>query len=859
MRVEGKNDQSHLYTDTKSHHLNGGENRGKIMFPYKQRHPSEEVGDHNINPRDMTYHHTPRRHLSDSRPIGVDPVAFDKLARKVDWLYEEVRYIRHSLEALRGQQHATPSGIDRHRPLRGYPPPSATESWERSHPLPSFKVEIPKPPSSYYSSISRELPRSLPHHEPSISLSSSRSILSPSRLQPYPAPMTTATSSASTSKGPVYSPQHLPLQKQYKQEREPVVQYDLDSPSSCPTSRGSQKPPISPVIPQDLTILEVIELWEKGLNDIPPILDWDVEEKIQYRSKLEDIFKVYYTYRHLCSSDLQQFASTYTDSISKELKSVSYLVSICPPEAKEDFEVFLQTSKSSSGSESQEKVFTLPRKIAGRKVSARDVIQLWEYGMGEVPPIKSWTKTQKFKQQSKISRWKKIVDIFKYQCNSDMRRFEEIYADGHGCLLPVAAITNRFETLYGDELNITSKLMTVPTPTETSIISNMSAAVTISGYQHPGISRKRNLTDDSASDDGNTEEQYPSQHRPYYESGSKTPPPPLLVPVGSPPLKQVKIEDDVHTKEDRGVVQSNGHNNATTPSHAQSTNSSTLNRTLMGPPSLGAEKQVTPHNNSTIAGIFGNSQSPESSIAESDDVTEDSNSATVPQLRRMSSIIYILPDTMTIREAITFWEKGSNEFPPVRTWTRPQNSIQTDLVIKLERLYSIYTERFHSDIDALLVSALDEDKRELPIDKLISKHQDVKFSQTPTNTSSMTFDFSHHKTISQSSESLYLLPRKINGRKVSAKDVLQLWYHGLNKIPPVKLWSPQQKAVQQSKISRWKKIVELFEQEFNGDWEMFYKHFSNSLGQLLPITAIIAKHEEETRSMTESAILQQLK
>ena len=121
--------------------------------------------------------------------MGVDPIAFDKLARKVDWLYEEVRYIRHSLEALRGQQHSTQSSIDRHHPLRGhgYPPPSATESWERSHSLSSFKVDIPKPPSSYYSNISRELPRSLPHHDPVVSLSASRSILSPSRLQPYPA------------------------------------------------------------------------------------------------------------------------------------------------------------------------------------------------------------------------------------------------------------------------------------------------------------------------------------------------------------------------------------------------------------------------------------------------------------------------------------------------------------------------------------------------------------------------------------------------------------------------------------------------------------------------------------------------
>jgi len=277
--------------------------------------------------------------------------------------------------------------------------------------------------------------------------------------------------------------------------------------------------------------------------------------------------------------------------------------------------------------------------------------------------------------------------------------------------------------------------------------------------------------------------------------------------------------------------------------------------------SLLVVKTTASHTNNTPS-HFGNEHSPQSSNTESEDVYEDVPSSNgqgqQPHIRRLSSIIYVLPDSMTIKEAITFWEKGSNDFPPVRTWTRPQNSIQTDLIMKLERLYSVYTERFHNDIDALLACSLDEENHEISIEQFIGKYQDVKFSQTPTSTnaSSMTFDFSHHKTISQSTDALYLLPRKINGRKVSAKDVLQLWYHGLNKIPPVKLWSPQQKAVQQSKISRWKKIVELFEQEFNGDWDKFHKHFSNNLGQLLPITAIITKHEEETRSMTEGVLLQ---
>ena len=65
MRVEGSHEptQQRLYLEnSKSHRLSNGETRGKIMFPYKQRHPSEEIADHNINERDTNYHHAPRRH-----------------------------------------------------------------------------------------------------------------------------------------------------------------------------------------------------------------------------------------------------------------------------------------------------------------------------------------------------------------------------------------------------------------------------------------------------------------------------------------------------------------------------------------------------------------------------------------------------------------------------------------------------------------------------------------------------------------------------------------------------------------------------------------------------------------------------
>ena len=489
--------------------------------------------------------------------MGVDPVAFDKLVRRVDWLYEEVRYIRQSLDSLRRHpthyEHRSVAQQSSYRGGGGY-----TEVWEQ-RPRHNFKVDIPvpPPPGSYYERMHSESSggrRSAPHDYP-VTSSTSRSIISPnSRHQPCPIP-TTVIAEDRALPHPVHSgkgTQQPPTPN--KQDKE-VLPYEL---MDSPLSNGQQQSNKNAItIPDDLTIGEIVVLWERGINDIPAIVEWDIEEKGQLREKLEVFFKVYYIFRNICNADIAHFVAQYTDNVTKQIESPSRVASFCP-DVHESFECFMQQPSRTPADVSQERVYTLPRKINGRKVSARDVIQLWEYGMGDVPPIKAWTKSQKFKQQSKISRWKKIVDIFKYQCNSDMRKFEEIYADGHGCLLPVAAITNRFETLYGDELNITSKLMTVPT----SESQNVTGSTTTKDIHSV---RKRKLTDESGSDEGedfharnglhlarttsedisvsaeDADMHEKSKHHPHFHPHHRLTPPPLLVSLGSPP-KLIKSE-----------------------------------------------------------------------------------------------------------------------------------------------------------------------------------------------------------------------------------------------------------------------------------------------------------------------------
>lgn len=81
-----------------------------------------------------------------------------------------------------------------------------------------------------------------------------------------------------------------------------------------------------------------------------------------------------------------------------------------------------------------------------RRVSAKEVLNLWDHGCDEFPPLKDWTPTQKLKQQSKISRWKKLVDIFKADYGGDMKSFEESFSDARGEILPVTTILSLYET-----------------------------------------------------------------------------------------------------------------------------------------------------------------------------------------------------------------------------------------------------------------------------------------------------------------------------------------------------------------------------------------------------------------------------
>ena len=737
----------------------------------------------------------------------VDQASFHELCRKVDWLIYEVQNIKRTVtsnekklwerESL--EHRSNEHDIQREQPNTNEARrPDIIMKRESSDPVPIYERR---------SSDSREyanLKTSGDTHisQASMATSYGSSFATAHSSQDYARRVNSFTYETRSPLSPTDSPvsnENIRLENIRTEYTNPT-QIDEMSISNLFLMAGN------------MNIVEIILLWERGMKDVPPISKWAPSYKSRYCDHLKDWFKVYHIFATLCRGDIGRFISRFTDPAG-HMMTVRQVSAMCP-NVEHNYELFLKSTESpihdqqsSTAEITSGKVYILPRKINGRKVSAKDVIQLWEHGIGDIPPIKSWTKTQKFKQQSKISRWKKIVDIFKYQCNGDMKKFEKIYTDDHGCLLPVAAITSKFETVYGDELNITSKLMTVTTTSENNIATSTSIKRSFdTSYDADQVSP---LLKVSRSNGYSSDEEDSVTDRTTSPFFSKDDPTKTDTRKSATPVK----DEDVEVTE---------------------TDSSTS-----GPFLENAR-------NEQVALKYSNQSSP--STSDSDD--------------NSSHCKVFIPTDLTIKDCIQLWEYGYKEngvekFPPISLWDRQQKLEQKGLIQKIENINVLYNETFKRDYDGFIKSLTKEDQTVMTPDEVLSKYQghfnerEPSDSTTPndlTLASSMTFDFSHHRTISQCPDVLYLLPRKINGRKVNAKDVLQLWYRGLNKIPPVKEWSPQHKAVQQSKISRWKKIVDLFEQEFEKDWEKFEKTFTNSLGQLLPITAIIAKHEENYRN-----------
>ncbi|XP_065674321.1 uncharacterized protein LOC100215655 [Hydra vulgaris] len=887
--------------------LNHGVSRVTTMLPFKsQRHLLTSYSN-----------------LSEERERAqnncIDRVSFDELSRKVDWLVEEVHYLRQIIGTYEKQRRSKsynnddqPSKSDRQHEFTGVSTPHYGRIYRPD-------INRSNSRSSYYDRESESSPFNQPRKN-SFNLSTTEQEAIREKRNDIEHKGDT---NDFASKMPHYS-------NLYREKR-PSSEF-----SDSPRRRESDNDVSQNIVPMQearlqtlfsttnsINIAETIMLWQHGLNDIPPVIKWSTELKKMYREKIKDWFRVFHLFQTLCNGNIGLFISRYTNSLG-HMMSVSQVASMCP-NIDAAFESFLNMKSPASEffpsfptqeeiSEKADKIHVLPRKINGRKVSAKDVIELWENGIGDIPPIKTWSKTQKFKQQSKISRWKKIVDIFKYQCHRDMKKFEEIYTDSHGCLLPVAAITTKFETIYGDELNITSKLMTVTTNDD-----DRHHDTNVKLPRHEGEGFRKRKHDDSQTpneisyDDSIFDNQSPPFSTQNIEQISKTKnedsctdykmqgfksftatkqtPTGYLTTENMDEIRRHSSSSSVSSRcemLDRQFRYDSSRSNSfeKEPFRKQSDSDAPSNQTTV----LDIKETARQNNENPIVHVVSPSviikeeeeSSDEVEIIDSrflgnydkktaefsitfDNQSSPSNSdSETKEFTLDMSPEPIIPENISVLEAIELWKNGSANFKPIKDWSSSKKACNK-LAQKIEDIFYIFQNVFKSDYATFKIMCT-ENNTLLTIDESLAKFSKPLKERTneidlckPT-ANSMTFDFSHHKTVSANSDVLYLLPRKINGKKVNARDVLQLWYYGLNKIPPVKNWSAQQKSVQQSKISRWKKIVDLYERDYKGDWDLFEKTYSNGNGQLIPITAIIAKREEELlRNTSDGSMVIQYK
>lgn len=499
-----------------------------------------------------------------------------------------------------------------------------------------------------------------------------------------------------------------------------------------------------------------------------------------------------------------------------------------------------------------------------RRVSAKEVLNLWEHGCEEFPPLKDWTPTQKLKQQSKISRWKKLVDIFKVDYGGEMKRFEESFSDARGEILPVTTILSLYETqqtpAFLGKINFDleeafassgDKVDTQEVDEDAKKVVRKSLDSEAKDPEDVEINTKPKLEKgaDSSVTPASSEVRYylprkvtPNDIVRLWEEGCDEFPPVCQWSRAQKIGQETKIFrwrkiveifnkdcirnwDTFYTKysNDRGhllaissIIAKYDAENATTGPifdipEARSRLSSIVDDqedSLTGEVSLSA----APLNGAGGVKLEGSSPGEGSS--------------------------HILPRKVTAKDIIKLWETGYGDLPPLHKWTPAQKAGQRSKFSRWTKIYDIYKYHCKGDL-SLFESKFSDERGELyPVTTIVAMFDAW---ESPSSLSSpFAGAFPDQKTGEAPESKIYQLPRK-----VTAKDVVQLWEEGCELFPPVSKWPKIHKVGHETKLFRWKKIVDIFRKDCGGSWENFEERFSNAKGELLPISAILSKYDLE--------------
>lgn len=769
---------------------------------------------------------------------------------------------------------------------------------------------------------------------------------------------------------------------------------------------------------ESVSAVDVIYLWEHGTDEMLPIRMWDEAQLSRGGEVIKSWHQIITLFKEGCGGNLEMFVDKYSNADGK-LMSVSDILAVSQKLIvgngvyKAGSEI-TQSSPIASNNNNLERtspsrstlnaamtqfpanvfkaepgtpLYTLPRKINGQKVSAKDVIRIWEEGFGSIPPVKLWIPNQKLKQQSKISRWKKIVDIFKSECNGNMKMFEHRYSNECGILLPIAAIITKYEqcqpgidsmkqptmsNINQSVFNVSQTTVNVRQPSamknefpredadrywgsykrlyelgkewdykKAQSCSDRRAFTIrqVENWQRNSIqsSADRRHKSLSSLSEGQREvrtsingrhdstRSCPDQQQLHKKNNAKIP------EAASSSVIRVNASDstinnksgalsrqsnDFDNKNstvslkgynavrgvDLGVPQKNHlhtmedlDESSPVPESENSDTSSNRDIDITGTESsvsvapsecYGLPNDYVDSNEdklekahysmSSISGISQSQRSRQSSTNSSEipreepksvimferDGCDATTSSTATNVRNSSCTV--LPESDDPFEVIKLWETGSENCPPIRFLDVNDDEMRHSRLVAWRKFIDIFNYHCNSDKQILAQKYSDEQGRLLRVSEILhlfeathllhplepqrSPIQDSLPATRPAvpykpNPPMLDMNRANPDT------NVYILPRKINGHKVSARDVIHIWHHGLKHVPPVGTWLPQQKVRQQSKISRWKKIVEIFEVDCNGDMQRFEAKYSSKMGDLLPIAAIISKYEAEKSTL----------
>ena len=498
-------------------------------------------------------------------------------------------------------------------------------------------------------------------------------------------------------------------------------------------------------------------------------------------------------------------------------------------------------------------------------MSAKEVLNLWDHGCDEFPPLKDWTPTQKLKQQSKISRWKKLVDIFKADYGGDMKSFEESFSDAKGDILPVTTILSLYETQQTPAfLGKTKPDLEEGVPSSAGdgiqdLDEDAGKAMALKSLDSEAEDTEDALVHsesklEKAVDSGVTQ---PSTEVRYYLPRKVTPTDIVrLWEEGCeefPPVCQwsraQKIGQETKIFRWRKIVEifnkdCNRSWNAFYGKYANDRGH------LLAVSSIIAKYDAE---NATTGPIFDIPEA-RSRLSTASDDQDDSfagesspiaaatfNSAGGVKTEGSSSgegNSHVLPRKVTAKDIIRLWETGYGDLPPLHRWTPAQKAGQRSKFSRWTKIYDIYKYHCKGDMSVFESKFSDERGELYPVTTIVAMFD--AWDSPSSLSSPFTGAVPGQKTGEGAENEIYQLPRK-----VTAKDVVQFWEEGCELFPPVSKWPKIHKVGHETKLFRWKKIVDIFRKDCSGSWEKFEERFSNAKGELLPISAILSKYDLE--------------